>query len=115
MWQHARLPNCTSRAVMETRFGLLPSTQDCSQTDRRTPAGRVEDWRGAPKVQPSWCSLFPLGVPQYPNREPVSNPRLVTRSMRISRTTRSCLLRVEGYVTYRAGATFSTGFVYRTQ
>jgi hypothetical protein len=27
-------------------------------------AGRVEDWRGVPKVQPSHCSPFPLGVPQ---------------------------------------------------
>jgi hypothetical protein len=26
--------------------------------------GRVEDWRGVPKVRPSCCSPFPLGVPQ---------------------------------------------------
>jgi hypothetical protein len=26
--------------------------------------GWVEDWRGVPKVQPSRCSPFPLGVPQ---------------------------------------------------
>jgi hypothetical protein len=26
--------------------------------------GRVEDWRGIPKVQPSCFSPFPLGVPQ---------------------------------------------------
>jgi hypothetical protein len=25
--------------------------------------GRVEDWRGASKVQPIRCSPFPLGVP----------------------------------------------------
>jgi hypothetical protein len=27
-------------------------------------AGRGEDWRGIPKVEPSRCSPFPLGVPQ---------------------------------------------------
>jgi hypothetical protein len=32
--------------------------------DERTLAGRVEDWRGIPKVQPSRFSPFPLGVPQ---------------------------------------------------
>jgi hypothetical protein len=26
-------------------------------------AGRVEDWRGVPKVRPICCSPFPLGVP----------------------------------------------------
>jgi hypothetical protein len=26
--------------------------------------GRVEDWRGMPKVEPSCFSPFPLGVPQ---------------------------------------------------
>ena len=26
--------------------------------------GRVGDWRDIPKVQPSCCSPFPLGVPQ---------------------------------------------------
>src|SRR5271166_2086613 len=30
----------------------------------RMLAGRVEDWRGIPKVEPSRCSPFPLGVPQ---------------------------------------------------
>jgi hypothetical protein len=29
-----------------------------------TEAGRVEDWRGVPKVWPICCSPFPLGVPQ---------------------------------------------------
>ena len=35
----------------------------CSRNSSRH-AGRVEDWRGVPKVQPSCCSPFPLGVPQ---------------------------------------------------
>jgi hypothetical protein len=37
-----------------------------------------------------------------------SIPRLVERSVRISRTTLSCLLPVKGYETYRAGATFGS-------
>jgi hypothetical protein len=32
--------------------------------DSSTVAGRVEDWRGIPKVEPSRCSPFPPGVPQ---------------------------------------------------
>ena len=40
-----------------------------------------------------------------PYHVPVSSPRRIARSMRISRTTRSCTLLVKGYVTYPAGAT----------
>jgi hypothetical protein len=53
----------------------------------------------------SVCSLFPLGVPHYPNRKPVSNPRHVARSVRISRTTRSCTVHNKVYETYQIGAT----------
>ena len=35
-----------------------------------------------------------------PYHVPVSSPRRIARSMRISRTTRSCTLLVKGYVTY---------------
>jgi len=31
---------------------------------RQMQRGRVEDWRGIPKVKPICCSPFPLGVPQ---------------------------------------------------
>src|ERR1019366_10574976 len=68
---------------------------------------RVEDWRPAPQVQPSCCSPFPLGVPQYPNRKLVSSPRLIKPSVRISRTGLSCVLLVRGYVAHSSGATFS--------
>jgi hypothetical protein len=34
-------------------------------------------------------------------QSPVSSPRHITRSVRISRTTRSCTLHGKGYVTYR--------------
>jgi hypothetical protein len=36
--------------------------------------------------------------------DPVSSPRHITRSVRISRTTRSCTLHGKGYVTYRGRA-----------
>ena len=32
--------------------------------DQAILVGRVEDWRGIPKVRPICCSPFPLGVPQ---------------------------------------------------
>jgi hypothetical protein len=55
-----------------------------------------------------------LGVPHELNREPVSSPRLVKRSMRISRTTLSCSLCVKDYVAYRLGSAF-TGANRRTR
>ena len=63
----------------------------------RIKAGRVEDWRGIPKVRPSLFLPFPYGVPQYPNRKPDSSPRHIAPSVRISRTGRTCLLPVKSY------------------
>jgi len=37
-------------------------------------------------------------------RSPVSSPRHITRSVRISSTTRSCTLRDKGYGAYRVAA-----------
>jgi hypothetical protein len=45
----------------------------------------------------AWSSPFPLRVPQYPNRKLVSSPRHFERSVRISRTTLTCWLRVKFY------------------
>jgi type I restriction enzyme M protein len=91
--------------------GLLPADEIRAKTKNQgfklDRFGRVEDWRGIPKVWPSRCSPFPLGVPQYPNRESVSSPRHIAPSVRISRTRRTCLLRAKSYVAYRAGATFA--------
>jgi hypothetical protein len=42
-------------------------------------------------------------------RSPVSSPRHITRSVRISRTTRSCTLHDKGYETYRVGAAAQEG------
>ena len=68
-----------------------PSSRETLRRSRR-----VEDWRHAPQVRPVRCSPFPLGVPHYPNRELVSNPRRIERSVRISRTPLSCCLHIEG-------------------
>ena len=53
---------------------------------------------------------FPLEVPHEPNREPVSSPRHLAPSVRISRARRSCLLLVKLYETYPAGASFRIDF-----
>jgi hypothetical protein len=47
---------------------------------------------------------FPLEVRHYPHRKPVCRPLCLAPSLRISRTGRSCLLPVQRYETYRAGA-----------
>ena len=46
-------------AYKEGKHVSLLSRNDIDRT-----GGRVEDWRGIPKVEPSRCSPFPLGVPQ---------------------------------------------------
>ena len=53
----------SSNMDLESRMGLFASTDNSAEADQRNLAGRVEDWRGVPKVQPSRCSPFPLGVP----------------------------------------------------
>jgi len=51
----------------------------------------------------------PVLISSRPNH--VSSPRHVERSMRFSRTTLSCLFRLKGYGTYRAGATFEAAYL----
>ena len=46
--------------TLELRCGHLPQVFH----ELVSRLGRVEDWRGVPKVRPSCCSPFPLGVPQ---------------------------------------------------
>ena len=77
----------------------LPPFQICSLVGCSTLSfpGRVEDWRGAPQVQPICFSPFPLGVPHELNRKPVSSPRLIERSVRISRTALPHLLHPKAY------------------
>ena len=50
-----------------------------------------------------------------PSREPVSSPRHIARSVRISRTTRSCTLHIQGYATYQTGATAEFDGRYETR
>ena len=69
-------------------------------------AGRVEDWRGTPQDSPCLYPGFPPSCPGRVVRDSVSNPRHFARSVRISRTTRSCTFRVKIYGAYQAGAAF---------
>ena len=84
-------------------WGLWPSPRFPSLL-----IGRVGDWRAG--LGRSLCSLLPrpfgCEVSQHRDRAYVSSPRHVERSVRISRSTLSCLLRPKDYGTYRAGATF---------
>ena len=57
-----------------------------------------------------WLFLpFRVSVSLDPSVISVSSPRPFARSVRISRTTRSCSLRAKGYETYRAGNAFARG------
>ena len=49
---------------------------------------------------------FPPACPFSHVRGSVSSSRHLARSVRISRTTRSCTLRIRAYETYHAGAPF---------
>jgi hypothetical protein len=70
--------------------------------------GRVGDWRAG--LGRSLCCLLPrpfgCEVSQHRDHAYVSSPRHVERSVWISLTTLTCLLRIKGYVTYPAVATF---------
>ena len=73
--------------------------------------GRVGGWRAG--LGRSLCSLLPrpfgCEVSQHRDRAYVSSLRHVERSVWISLTTLTCLLRIKGYGTYPAGATFGCG------
>ena len=75
------------------------------------PRGRVGGWRAG--LGRSLYSLLPrpfgCEVSQHRDRAYVSSLRHVERSVWISLTTLTCLLRITGYGTYPAGATFGGG------
>jgi hypothetical protein len=72
---------------------------------------RVGDWRAG--LGRSLCSLLPrpfgCEVSQHRDRAYVSSPRHIERRVWISHATLTCLLRLKGYATYPAGATFGRG------
>jgi hypothetical protein len=72
-------------------------------------SGRVEGWRGGPKGIPWQYPGFPPSCPFRDVRSSVSSPRHIARSVRFSRTTRSCTLRIKSYEAYRTGAAFDEG------
>jgi hypothetical protein len=76
--------------------GTLKDIGDGMSSHLRLP-GRVEHWRGDPKEAPCLCLAFPPSCPVRRFRNPVSSARRIARSMRISRTTRSCTLLVNVY------------------
>jgi hypothetical protein len=77
----------------------------------RVLLSRVGDWRAG--LGRSLCSLLPrpfgCEVSQHLDHAHVSSPRHVERSVWISLTTLTCLLRLKVYGTYPAGATFCCG------
>jgi transposase-like protein len=71
---------------------------------------------GAVAVGPGsscWPAAFALCRCLSPSRHSVSSSRLIARSMRISRTTRTYLLRLKGYGTSRTGSAFNRSCVGR--
>jgi hypothetical protein len=75
--------------------------------NRHRPS-RVERWRGGRRFLLGLYPRFPSSCPFRSCRSSVSSARHIARSVRISRTTRTCSLRVKSYVAYRAGAAFAT-------
>jgi hypothetical protein len=69
-------------------------------------SSRVEDWRADIRLR--WALHGFHHGPQSGCHRHVSSPRLVKRSVRISRTPLSCVLRSKGYETYPAGETFGS-------
>jgi hypothetical protein len=65
---------------------------------------RVEDWRADIRLR--WQFHRFRGGPQSGCHHHVSSPRHIERSVRISRTTLTCLLRAKAYETYPAERTF---------
>jgi hypothetical protein len=87
----------------------LPTTPLIGDSVLYHSLGRVERWRGNPQ-EISW--LYPAFPPSSPFRNSlgsVSNARHIARSERISRTTRSCTLHVQGYETYGIGTAVGDG------
>jgi hypothetical protein len=72
--------------------------------DSRWLIVRVEDWRADIRLR--WQFHRFRGGPQSGCHHHVSSPRHIERSVRISRTTLTCLLRAKAYETYPAERTF---------
>ena len=70
---------------------------------------------GAPTVGSGGKSNHFRVGPQSGSHDHVSSPRLIKRSMRVSRTTLSCLLHVKGYAAYRVGSAFAAATGHRTR
>jgi hypothetical protein len=69
----------------------------CAEQHAQKPRpGRVESWRGSPWESPWPPRGFPPSCPSGKSRSTVSSSRHIARSMRIYRTTRSCIASRQG-------------------
>jgi hypothetical protein len=83
---------------------MIAESSSVGESHPHALTGRVEDWRAYGRVR--WlCQGFRRG-PQSSSHGNVSNPRLVKRSVQISRTALSWMLHAKGYGTYQAGSAF---------
>ena len=108
VWE--RMHRCTRDPFEDLRRGA-PRRQGENQTiPVGSRAGAVLRRRSL-SVSPRflWECLTSRTVSPFPA------PRHIARSVRLSRTTRSCTLPAKGYVTYRAGASFGESTRYRTR
>jgi hypothetical protein len=80
--------------------------------DIRGLLGRVEDWRVDGRLR--WVIHRFRGGPQSGCHGHVSSPRHLERSLRMSRTTLTCLLRAAADATYLIGLTFGSTRQLRT-
>jgi hypothetical protein len=78
------------------------------QLHKKDSVDLVGSTAGAAILRKAPCQYpaFPLSCPVRSVRNSVSSSRHIARSMRISRTTRSCTVHFKGYETYPAGAAF---------
>ena len=94
----------TFSRLAQRSLALRPAHSRCHQFVARLPEGRVENWRADLRLR--WVFQRFRAGPQSGCHLHVSSPRHVERSGRFSRTALSCVLRVKGYETYRAGSAF---------
>ena len=99
---------------------VIPGQVSCRREPSRTPFPPPAVAPGVESLSAVRFVRFPFGVPHEPNRGPVSSPRLVKRSTRVSRTTFSYPHRVKAYVAYRVGRAFTganrrTGMLRKTR
>jgi len=85
----------------------IPESSSVGESHPHALTGRVEDWRAYGRVRWLFQGFHP--GPQSGSPGNVSSPRHVKRSVQISCTALSWMLRAKGYGTYQAGSAFGCG------